>query len=118
MPDKSFVCRALNDGGIEIGLIDQRGQLDMVQFPSESLSDVLLTLVTVMTETSIGSGQTPLPGPIKPVQMVEPTAIGVGHSAEGRSGLLIHFGEARLGIAVPSNQLVKIGQALISSASA
>jgi hypothetical protein len=118
MSGKSFVCRPLSNGGIEIGWIDERGQLDLVDFTSESLSEVLLTLVTVMTEASPPSEQTPAAGPIKPVQMVEPTAIGVGHSEQGRSGLLLHFGEARLAVALPSNQLVNIGQALVASASA
>lgn len=112
---KSFICRPAGNGGIEIGLVDKTGNIRTMPVPPDRLSEVLATIVTSMTEAAPASGQAQKAGPIAPLQMVEPTAFGIGHTADGMVGFLVHFGKAPLGIALPSRQLTDIGHALISA---
>jgi hypothetical protein len=72
--------------------------------------------MTSMTEAAPATGHAQKPGPVAHLRMVEPTAFGIGHAADGMVAFLVHFGKARLGIAPPSGQLADIGHALISAA--
>lgn len=115
MAVKPLICRPTGVGGIEITGVDETGDLRTIHLPPERLSEDLATIVTAMTEADPGAGQAPTAGPIHPVPVVMPTAFGVGHSADGMTGFLVHFGRAHLGIALPSSQLADIGRALISA---
>jgi len=115
MAINSFTCRPAGNGGIEIGLVNKKGNLRTIGVPPDRLSEVLATIVTSMTDAAPASGQAQKAGPIAPLRIVEPSAFGIGHAADGTVGFLVHFGKARLGIALPSRRLADIGHALISA---